>query len=216
MNRRAEAVALLVFAIAARAQASEPAPRERGLLDFGWRFHLGDAADPERDFDFGRDAPFAKAGGWGGAAAADFDDSDWRLIDLPHDWVVEQDFVPGGDDDHRDHGFRPVGRNYPASAIGWYRRSFEIPASDEGRRLTLEFDGVYRDCMMWLNGHLIGRNESGYSSFWFDISDYANYGGTNVLVVRADASQYEGWFYEGAGIYRHVWLTKTNSLHVAQ
>jgi hypothetical protein len=74
------------------------------------------------------------------------------------------------------------------------------------------FDGVYRNCLVWLNGHILGRNVSGYSSFYFDATPYANPGGTNVLVVRVDASRFEGWFYEGAGIYRHVWLTtKTES-----
>src|SRR5262249_45293009 len=83
-------------------------------------------------------------------------------------------------------------------------------------RLWLEFDGVYRNCLVWLNGHILGRNVSGYESFYFDVTPYANPGRTNVLVVRADASRFEGWFYEGAGIYRHVWLTAMDPVHVAQ
>ncbi len=82
--------------------------------------------------------------------------------------------------------------------------------------MWLEFDGVYRNCLVWLNGHILGRNVSGYSSFYFDVTPYANPGGTNVLVVRVDASRFEGWFYEGAGIYRHVWLTTENPVHVAE
>ncbi len=86
-----------------------------------------------------------------------------------------------------------------------------MPAGDHGRRLSLEFDGVFRDCLVALNGIFLGRNLSGYAPFSFDISDLANYGGRNVLLVRADATEHEGWFYEGAGIYRHVWLVKTDA-----
>jgi beta-galactosidase len=188
--------------------------RERILMDDGWKFALGNAADPDRDFEFRRGRAFLKAGEVSGALGPQFDDSGWRVVDLPHDWAVELPFLSGGDDLHKCHGFKPVGGAFPETTIGWYRKAFEIPASDKGRRLALEFDGVYRDCTVWLNGHYLGRNESGYSSFRFDITDVAEYGGLNVLVVRVDASQYEGWFYEGAGIYRHVWLTKTAPLHI--
>ena len=91
-----------------------------------------------------------------------------------------------------------------------------LPASDAGKALWLEFGGVYRNCLVWLNGHILGRNVSGYSSFYFDVTPYINPGGTNVLVVRVDASRFEGWFYEGAVIYRHVWLTTENPVHVAE
>jgi beta-galactosidase len=102
-----------------------------------------------------------------------------------------------------------------SNTIAWYRRTFTLPSSCANQTLWLEFDGVYRNCLVWLNGHILGRNVSGYSSFSFDISQYANPGGTNVLVARVDASRFEGWFYEGAGIYRHVWLVKTAPVHVA-
>lgn len=191
------------------------AARERLLLDRGWRFHLGDAAEVSRDFDFGRGMPFAKAGDAVGAVRPGFDDRDWRVVDVPHDWAVELDFDPKGDELHVFHGFKPLSCTKPATTIGWYRRSFELPRSDAGRRLWLEFDGVFRDSIAWLNGHFLGRHMSGYSSFSYDITDVANYGGNNVLVLRVDASHYEGWFYEGAGIYRHTWLVKTDPLHVA-
>jgi beta-galactosidase len=99
--------------------------------------------------------------------------------------------------------------------VGWYRRAFKIPKSDHGRRISVEFDGVFRDSIVWINGHRLGRHASGYTSFRYDLTDYLNYGGENVIAVRADASQYEGWWYEGAGIHRHVWLVKTSSMHVA-
>ncbi|MGH9455315.1 MAG: beta-galactosidase GalA, partial [Terriglobia bacterium] len=102
------------------------------------------------------------------------------------------------------------------TSIGWYRRVFDIPQSDVGKRLSIEFDGVFRDSMVALNGNFLGGNLSGYAPFRYDITDHANYGGKNVLVVRVDATEYEGWFYEGAGIYRHVWLVKTGPVHVPQ
>ena len=186
-------------------------------MDPGWRFHLGDGCDVIRDFGFGASqddhgGTFIKAGEASGAAHPDFDDSSWRKIDLPHDWVVELDFDPRAD---RSHGFKPIGRGWPSTTIGWYRKTFYLPKSDEGRRLSIEFDGVFRDSIVWLNGHFLGRHLSGYTSFRYDITDCANYGGKNVLVVRVDASHFEGWWYEGAGIYRHVWLVKTNPLHIA-
>ena len=112
------------------------------------------------------------------------------------------------------HGFKPIGRSFPATSVGWYRRVFEIPKADDGKRISIEFDGVYRNCTVIFNGHYLGENVSGYAPFHFDVTDFLNYGGKNILVVRADASESEGWFYEGAGIYRHVWLVTTNPIHV--
>jgi beta-galactosidase len=190
------------------------ADRSRTSLDAGWRFALGNAADPALDFGFGSGHPWAKAGEALGAIAPEFDDSQWRDINLPHDWVVELPFVQDPDDNHVFHGSKPIGRRYPATTIGWYRKRFSIPKDDEGRRISIEFDGVFRDSLVWVNGHLLAHNESGYSGFGFDASDVLNYGGENTLVVRADATHPEGWFYEGAGIYRHVWLIKTLPLHI--
>ena len=227
----------IIFVIAAMfglaALAADP-PRERLLMDFNWRFHLGDAPDAGEKFTYPEVPDLAKTRlneiGKGAKLIADlpdpaasnlgagvsfvkpeFDDSAWRKLDLPHDWVVELPFDQNAD---LKHGFKPVGTDYPQNSIGWYRREFELPASDKGRSLWVEFDGVYRNSLVWLNGHCLGRNVSGYSSFRYDISKFANYGGKNVLVVRADASRFEGWFYEGAGIYRHVWLEKTSPIHV--
>ena len=195
--------------------APAAAQRERLLLDFGWRFHLGHADDPRRDFGYGEGEEFAKTGEFlRGPSQPDFDVSGWQEVDLPHDWVVELPFENA--EPLYNQGFKPVGRDYPATSIGWYRRVFDLPASDHGRRLSLEFDGVFRDCQVALNGVFLGRNLSGYAPFAFDITALANYGGPNVLVVRADATEHEGWFYEGAGIYRHVWLVKTAPVHVAQ
>jgi beta-galactosidase len=202
--------------VPAREQDNARPVREKLLLDFGWKFHLGDAADPKADFDFGVGTLFAKAGESHGAVHPDFNDSTWRILDIPHDWAVELDFVNVNDEDVKSHGYKPTGRQFPKSTIGWYRRAFVIPGDDQGKRLSVKFDGVFRDCIVWLNGHYLGNNLSGYSEFGYDITDYVRYGQKNVLVVRVDVSQYEGWFYEGAGIYRHTWLIKTQPVHIPE
>ncbi|HEV2224189.1 MAG TPA: beta-galactosidase GalA [Candidatus Acidoferrales bacterium] len=192
----------------------ELSPRERLLLDFNWRFHFGHADDPARDFGYGKGGAFAKSGELLLPSRHNFDDSQWQTIDLPHDFAVALPFINAPE--LTDYGYKPVGRNFPETSIGWYRRVFEIPADDSNRRLSLEFDGVFRDAIVVLNGIYLGRNLSGYAPFRFDITDFVRYGEKNILVVRVDATEHEGWFYEGAGIYRHVWLLKTSPLHVAQ
>jgi len=139
-------------------------------------------------------------------AKPNFSEKGWRAVDLPHDFVVDGDYDPKA---NGSHGFLPVG-------VGWYRKTFTLPASDRGERLYLDFDGVYRNSTVWLNGHKLGVHPSGYIGFRYDITPYASIGGKNVLAVRVDARHPEGWWYEGGGIYRHVWLVKTNPLHVAQ
>jgi beta-galactosidase len=211
------------------ASTAEPAfPRQKLLLDYGWRFHLGDANDAEKDFRYGaptREGTFAKAGqDWlhnkaDGPLQHSFDDSAWRVVDLPHDWAVELPFVPVEGpfaSVHAAHGGKALGREYPETSIGWYERTFDVPATDEGLRISLDFDGVFRDSIVFFNGFYIGRNLSGYAPFRFDVTDYVKYGGSNVVTVRVDATLNEGWYYEGAGIYRHTWLTKTAPLRIAQ
>ncbi|MFO1227264.1 beta-galactosidase GalA [Roseateles sp.] len=188
------------------------APRERERLDAGWRFAYGHAQDATQDFKHSlRPFFFAKAGYGDGPAARDFDDRTWRRVDLPHDWAVELPFDSRGD---TNHGSKAIGRPFPENSVGWYRRELTIPASDQGRRIALELDGVFRDSVVWVNGHYIGREHSGYASVRYDITDYLHYGQKNVVAVRVDATGMEGWWYEGAGIYRHVWLSKTAPLHV--
>ncbi len=196
------------------ALATSSLGRERLLLDFGWRFHLGNANDPAKDFDYGSSwtGNFEKTGNFLPVATAGFDDSDWQSINLPHDWAVELPFVD--DPGLLSAGFHPLGRKYPATSVGWYRRIFDLPAEDKGKRITLEFDGAYRDCLIVMNGFFVGQHSGGYDPFSFDVTDFANPGERNVLLVRVDATQRDGWFYEGAGIYRHVWLVKTDPVHV--
>jgi beta-galactosidase len=226
--------------------------RERLLLDFGWRFALGNANDPAKDFSFGRlsgSGTFAKAGNVGGPASPRFDDSAWSKIDLPHDWAIDLPFV--NNPTLVGHGAKALGREFPETSIGWYRREFVLSASDAGRRISVEFDGIFRNATVFFNGHFIAENMSGYAPLHIDLTDFANFAdkaamdrqaadqaritaagtdeaaaarikagmqppGTNVLVVRVDATLDEGWFYEGAGIYRHAWLTKTAPVHLAR
>ena len=203
--------------------------RERLLLDYGWRFALGNANDPEKDFGFGKlhgTGTFAKSGQAGGPAAPKFDDSAWQKVDLPHDWALDLPFV--NNEILIGHGAKPLGREYPETSVGWYRREFVLPESDAGRQIFVEFDGIFRNAMVFFNGHYLTQNLSGYAPVALNLTDIANFGsatpekqgeaapGRNVLVVRVDATLDEGWFYEGAGIYRHVWLTKTAPVHIAQ
>jgi beta-galactosidase len=189
------------------------APREQFLFDFGWRFTFGHGTDPARDLGFGnKQEDFAKTGDFKFAKVG-YDDAKWRALNLPHDWAVELPFVR--DDALQSHGYKPLGRRYPETSVGWYRKEFEIPASDAGRRVNLEFDGAFRDVLLFVNGCFVGRNDNGYAPFRFDITDFLAVGQKNCIVARVDASFGDGWFYEGAGIYRHVWLTKTDAVHLA-
>jgi beta-galactosidase len=190
------------------------APREQLLFDFGWKFQMGHGSDPARDLGFGNSqGDFAKTGEFE-FSKGKFDDSKWRTLNLPHDWAVELPFVR--DEVQNSHGFKPLGRRYPETSVGWYRREFEVPASDEGRRISIEFDGAFRSVLVFVNGCFIGRNDNGYAPFRFDLTDFLTYGHKNYIVARVDASFGDGWFYEGAGIYRHLWLTKTDALHLGK
>jgi beta-galactosidase len=190
------------------------APRQRLLFDFGWKFILGNGNDPAKDLGFGADqSDFSKSGDFA-FAKAKFDDSKWRSLNLPHDWAIELPFVD--DKSLESHGFKPLGRKFPDTSVGWYRKSFNLPAEDLGRRISIGFDGAFRNALVFVNGYFIGRNENGYAPFSFDLTDYLVYGGTNAIVVRMDASFGDGWFYEGAGIYRHVWIIKTDPVHLGQ
>jgi beta-galactosidase len=193
------------------------AQRARTNIDDNWKFHFGHAANPEKDFNYSTATIFSKSGGAARTAIDPrFKDSAWRSLSLPHDWAVELPFVKVDNFDVMAHGYKPVGGLFPETSIGWYRKHFTIARTDSGQRFQVEFDGVFRDANIWLNGFYLGNNKSGYVGAAYDITDYINFDRDNVLVVRADATQYEGWFYEGAGIYRHVWLNKYNNLNIVQ
>lgn len=222
-----------VFAVGAKgAEALEPsstrapgaavgpsvasATRERVLLDAGWKFSLGNADLPAKDFRYSalsRERTFAKAGAIE-IAKAKFDDSSWRTLNLPHDWAIELPYI--SEAPAPEEGGKPLGREFPETSIGWYRKRFSLSAADRDKRVQLLFDGIYRNANVYLNGHYLATNFSGYAPLLLDVTDWVETEKENILVVRCDATEGDGWFYEGAGIYRHVWLIKTAKTHLVE
>jgi len=160
---------------------------QKNLLDVGWKFHRGEVADESL------------------AIAPDVNEKLWEPVNLPHDYVLDGTYDSKLD---RSHGYLPL---MPA----WYRKHLFIPESFQGKSLELQFDGIFRDSQIWLNGQLIGKHASGYSGFNLDISKTAKFSADNVIAVHVDPRQFEGWWYEGGGIYRHVYLNVRSLLHVA-
>ena len=161
--------------------------RNRERFCEAWQFNLGDVS---------------------GAEAPAFDDAAWRTLDLPHDWSIELPFDPN----------LPSGSSvgYLPGGIGWYRKAFTMPESDRGKKVAIDFDGVYMDSQVWINGHLLGRRPFGYVSFRYDLTPHLKYGGEqNHIAVRANVEPGGSRWYPGAGIYRRVWLTTMNPVHVA-
>lgn len=177
-------------------------------FDDNWRFAFGDASSPGKDFGRGTEYfnYYTKAASIHdeGPYSLAFNDSLWTPVCLPHDWVVD---LPFSSDASKSHGYKTVGWKYPSTSIGWYRKRFQVPSEAAGKSVSVQFDGIFRDSQVWVNGFWIGGNQSGYTSASYDISPYLNYGSDNLITVRADATFEEGWFYEGGGIYRHAWLT---------
>ncbi|HUP04773.1 MAG TPA: glycoside hydrolase family 2 TIM barrel-domain containing protein, partial [Bryobacteraceae bacterium] len=172
---------------ATAAAGAEAAPRERLLFDHEWKFTLGDPS---------------------GAEAPGFNAAGWRGVDLPHDWSIEGKMDPKA----------PAGGSggYFPGGLGWYRRTFTVPAAWNGRRVSVEFEGVYMNATVYINGHELGMHPYGYTTFFHDVTQYLKPGPNNVLAVRVDNSkQRNSRWYSGSGIYRHVWLHVTGGVHVA-
>lgn len=190
--------------------------RQSILLDDGWKFALGNASDPKKDFGCGTEYfnYLTKANSIHneGPYATKFDDSKWQEVRIPHDWVTTLPYAPEAS---HSHGYKTVGYKYPTTSVGWYRKLIHIDKADLGKHLSLQFDGIFRHAQVWFNGVYMGSEPSGYATQVYDVSEYANYGGDNLICVRADASLEEGWFYEGAGIYRDAWLEKRSEVGVA-
>ncbi len=155
-------------------------------MDLNWRFHLGDV--------YGANNPF-------------FKDSNWRLLNVPHDYSIEGKFSP---DNASCTAYLPAG-------IAWYRKEFTLPQSDNAKHIEIQFDGVYENSQVWINGHYLGKRPYGFISFYYDLTPYLHFGNQkNVLAVRVDHSNIaDSRWYTGSGIYRHVWLYVTNQIHVA-
>ncbi|PZO73684.1 MAG: beta-galactosidase [Sphingomonas hengshuiensis] len=177
----------------------------RILLSNGWLFHEGDIPSPP---PVTHDETYtnAKAGNARGAAAMEYDDSDWAPVTVPHDWASAQGFVETA---NVSQGYRPRG-------IGWYRRTLRLDPADRGKRLELHFGAIATAATIWINGSVVARNFSGYNAIDIDLTPFARFGDElNVIAIRVDATAMEGWWYEGAGIYRHVWLAKRPPLSIA-
>ncbi len=180
--------------------------RERNCFDGAWRFYRGEiemGAVLEQGESYGS----VKAGFARGPAGYTYREEGWEGVELPHDWVVAGEF----------DRFANVSHGYKQRGTGWYRKTFLLAEEDRSRKVRLEFDGVLTHCTVWVNGHLMKRHFGGYMGFSVDISDVAYFGEKeNVVAVKVEAKDFEGWWYEGAGIYRHVWLVKTEAVHIEQ
>jgi beta-galactosidase len=163
------------------------APRIREGFDFGWKFHRGDFPDAQK---------------------TEFSDSNWKSVNLPHDWSIEGPFSES-ESSAFCGGYLPTG-------MGWYRKRFRPPASYKDKQLTIEFDGVYQNSEVWINGQYLGKRPYGYVPFFYDLTPHLAFGRENVIAVKVDNShQTNCRWYSGSGIYRHTWLLSTNKVHVA-
>lgn len=219
MNFKTYSIAVL-FAAAGALMLQAENVRERKSFDNDWLFTYGNAASPAEDFGCGTEYfnYLTKAnsvhneGPYSLKFNPDSCGKEWKTVNLPHDWVVD---LPFSKDASHSHGYKTVGYKFPLTSVGWYRKTFTVPAEDKGKHVWLEFDGIFRDARLWVNGFYLGNEPDGYASRAYDITEYLNYGGENVVAVRVDATLEQGWFYEGAGIYRHVWLNTADPMHVA-
>jgi beta-galactosidase len=177
---------LLIAAVSLLITAKVSAQRAIADFDKGWRFNLGDVP---------------------GAEHTATNDANWRLLNLPHDWSIEGKFS-------KENPATPEGGALPGG-IGWYRKTFMVPASDKGKSVYIDFDGVYQKSTVWINGHELGFRPNGYISFRYELTPYLNYGGKNVVAVKVDNSvQPNSRWYSGSGIYRNVWLVTTEKTAV--
>ena len=209
----------IMLALALSGTAAAQDIRECIRLDEGWQFAFGHAADPQQDFGCGTEYfnYLTKANSIhnAGPYSWKFDETKWsntwQEVRVPHDWATT---LPYDSMASHSHGYKTIGYRYPATSVGWYRKIIEIPAEDQGRKIELRFDGIFRNARVWFNGFYLGTEPSGYATQVYDVTEYVDYGGRNLICVRADASLEEGWFYEGAGMYRDAWLVKTGAVSV--
>ncbi|HMB94790.1 MAG TPA: glycoside hydrolase family 2 TIM barrel-domain containing protein, partial [Tepidisphaeraceae bacterium] len=179
---------LLVGFVFAGSTWAVDSPRQRQLIDFDWKFTQS---------------------GSDNAQAVGYDDSKWQAVNLPHDWSIYGPF-----DLHAASG--RVGAFLP-TGIGWYRKVLNIPQSDQGKQISIEFGGVYEYSQVWFNGHPLGLRPYGFISFVYDVTSFVNFGGDNTIAVKVDNTRQTNCrWYSGSGIYRDVWLIATDALHISQ
>ncbi|MGA3265592.1 MAG: beta-galactosidase GalB [Verrucomicrobiota bacterium] len=217
-------LAMMFLMPAAVFAATPDSPRERLSLDANWRFIKGDAPEAGMNLDyaairgwilptgnsFTTNAPAAQPEGEPGDDVSftrpGFDDSQWRLLNLPHDWGIEGPFkqvYPGS-----------TGK-LPWWGVAWYRKHLDIPNSDKGKQIYLDVDGAMAYATVWLNGKCVGGWPYGYASWRVDLTPFVNFGGENVIAIRLDNLPNSSRWYPGGGIYRNVWLVETAPVHIA-
>lgn len=201
--------------------------RERISLNKDWKFTHGHP-DPQKDLNFGKALSFSKIAFIQESTMLEadqkshltlphtqiFDDSKWEQVSLPHDWGMRAGY---SENQFKVKGYRKLGGRTSDNCVGWYRKRFKMNVV-KGERYHLEFEGIFRDAQIWVNGIFLCRHVSGYTPVELDVTECLNYGNhaDNVITVRVDATHAELWSYEGAGIYRNVWLTKTSSVYIPQ
>jgi len=174
-------------------KAGPDEPRLQILFDFDWRFLRSGIKSGEK---------------------IQHDDSSWRLLNLPHDWSIED--LPGSDSPINPEAVGGISTGYTVGGTGWYRKTFNIPSKLEGKCFHLQFDGIYMNADVWLNGQYLGNHPYGYTSFWYDITDKIKFDQKNILAVKVKNKGRNSRWYSGSGIYRHVWLTAMEPIHVAR
>ena len=184
-------ITLIIAVITSSLLCAQQLHTGTNLLDNGWRFHRGGAQ--------GADDPV-------------FDDSGWRMVDLPHDWSIEN--LPGTDSPFNRDAISQVSGGFTTGGTGWYRKSFTLPSEMKGRSIFLQFDGVYMNPEIWINGISVGSHPYGYTSFWYDITGLLTPGKKNIIAVKVRNEGENSRWYSGSGIYRHVWLKILDPIHV--
>ncbi len=162
------------------------------LFDADWRFHRGGAQRAEMP---------------------EYDDSKWRINDLPHDWSIED--LPGTQSPFHPDAIGQVSTGFTIGGTGWYRKTFSVPAEQKNKRIHIQFDGVYMNSDIWLNGQHLGNHTYGYTSFWFDVTDKIKFGEKNTISVQVKNEGQNSRWYSGSGIYRHVWLKMLEPAHIS-
>ncbi|WP_207492319.1 glycoside hydrolase family 2 TIM barrel-domain containing protein [Aridibaculum aurantiacum] len=191
MNTRLQFSLLFILVLACTASAQTSS--RNILFDKDWRFYLGNDT---------------------AARLSSFNDAGWRKLDLPHDWSIED--IPGTNSPFSADAISGVSGGFTVGGTGWYRKSFTIPAAQKGKRVVVQFDGVYMNADFWINGHHLGNHPYGYTSFAYDLTDHIDPNGTNVIAVQVKNEGRNSRWYSGSGIYRHVWLNYLQPVHVAQ
>jgi len=194
---------------------------EKISLNEGWKFYTGDLFP--RTHEQGWGGAKAKSMNFG-AAAPDFDDSGWKDVCLPHDYAIEGDYIRKKDEvltgdkipDQDSQDARSLGAGSLSPEVGWYRKKFRVRPEHAGKRFRVEFEGVYRDCTVYLNRHFVMNHEGGYTPFSADVTDFIDPDGENLIAVRVDPREHEGWWYEGAGIYRPVTMAVYDDIYIAE